>query len=159
MKARAEVIAAAIVTVLAFAYLVHNMGYPLGTLAAPGAGIFPLVVGLTVMVLGAMEFWQAVGRYRSCLAGTEGEVPASDCSPTYDERRPLVLALSMVAYIGLLEPIGFLTMTAVLVVICTKLMGAPGWSRPAILAVGLCLVCYLVFEVWLHMSLPRGLLF
>ena len=70
----------------------------------------------------------------------------------------MFLAGAMVVYVWLLEPIGFLTMTAVLVVICTKLMGTRGWSRPVLLAVGLCLACYIVFEMWLRMSLPRGLL-
>jgi hypothetical protein len=37
-------------------------------------------------------------------------------------------------------------------------MGAPGWARPALLAVGTTVATYVIFVAWLGVPLPAGLL-
>jgi hypothetical protein len=50
-EARRDLLSAAGLAALAVAYLLLNRRYPLDTLATPGPGVFPLAVGVLVLVL------------------------------------------------------------------------------------------------------------
>lgn len=160
MKVRAETIGAGVLLLVAIGYTVYGLRYPLGTLKAPGPGVFPLVIGLLAAVLALLELFEGIGDWRSCLrTGTpvSGGPPAY-CVDTFDERRPAILVVALVVYLMVVQTVGFLTTTAVLVVVTSRLMGARDWGRPVALALGTVLVCYVLFTVWLRMSLPTGLL-
>jgi putative tricarboxylic transport membrane protein len=160
MKARAEVIAAAAFLAASLGYLLYDTQYAIGTLASPGPAVFPLVVGVAAAALAAYELWEALAKWRACVVdGDAADTAAlSECADSYDERRPAFLVLAMVGYLLLVETVGFFTCTAALVVVCSRLMGARDWLRPAVLGVGLAVGCYLLFEVWLRLSLPAGFL-
>jgi hypothetical protein len=124
-------------------------------------------VPLGVLVL-ALAAWQVLAAVRtpgagaprgggrdarepSAAGGAAGETPD-------DERRPWALVAILVVYLLLVNRIGFLTSTAAVVVACGKLMGTSGWRRPLLLALATMLACFLLFEVWLKVPFPRGIL-
>lgn len=147
-QARRDRWSAAGLAVLALAYCSANRQYPLDTLAAPGPGVFPLVVGLALLVVAG---WQIIapGRQRAAEGG----------SRVASGRRALVLMGGLlVAYAAGVGGLGFFAASFVLVVLATRLMGTPGWGRPALLACGIAVVTYLLFVAWLGVPLPRGLL-
>jgi hypothetical protein len=55
--------------------------------------------------------------------------------------------------------IGFFVSTFLLVILSSRLMQAKDWGRPIALSAGVSLFCYFLFEVWLKLSFPRGILF
>jgi hypothetical protein len=75
------------------------------------------------------------------------------------EIKPLIQVGVFVIYLLIIKGVGFFISNFFFVVISSRLMGAKDWARPSALALGICLFCYLLFEVWLRWSLPRGLLF
>ena len=52
--------------------------------------------------------------------------------------------------------LGFLTASFALVLVASRLLGAPDWLRPAALALGVTLAAYVIFVAWLGVPLPRG---
>ncbi len=61
---------------------------------------------------------------------------------------------ALVLYAGLLPRLGFLGSSVALVVVSSRLMGLEGWWRPAVLALGVTGVAYLLFARWLGVPLP-----
>jgi hypothetical protein len=59
-------------------------------------------------------------------------------------------------YAGALGVLGFLASSFVLVLLTARLMGATGWRRPAVLALGVTVASYVVFVIWLGVPLPAG---
>jgi hypothetical protein len=138
---------AASLAVIAAAYLVVNLRYPLDTLAAPGPGVFPLAAGVTLLLLaGAQILVSARGPDR------DAEVAGSRWRP------PLLMVGLLALYAAALGPLGFLASSFVLVLLAARFMGAPGWLRPAVLALGITIGAWVVFVKWLGVPLPAGLL-
>ena len=75
------------------------------------------------------------------------------------EAKVITLTLMLVLYILMMKWIGFFVSTFLLVILTSRLMEAKDWGRPIALAAGTCLFCYLLFEVWIKLTFPRGLLF
>jgi hypothetical protein len=146
--ARRDLASAAGLAVLAVAYLVANREYALDTLAAPGPGVFPLAVGLSMLGFAACQ----------AIAATRSSAGAAPHPPGDRRARWRVLALVgvLVVYAVAAGTIGFLTASFALVLVSSRLLGARGWLRPAVLAAGVTAAAYLIFVVWLAVPLPRG---
>jgi hypothetical protein len=145
MRRRRDLLSAGALAALAVAYLVANRAYPLDTLATPGPGIFPLAAGLLLLGLAAGQ------------AVAAGRAPHPDPSAGgVAISRVVGLMAALVGYALAAGTLGFLTASFALVLAASRLLGAPGWLRPAALALGVTLGAYLIFVAWLGVPLPRG---
>jgi putative tricarboxylic transport membrane protein len=142
--ARRDRWSAAGLAVLAAAYLVANLRYSLDTLAAPGPGVFPLAAGVALLVLAG---WQVIVPARG---------PDRAAEVASRPRNPLLMTGLLGLYAASLGVLVFLPSSFVLVLLAARLMGAPGWMRPAMLALGVTIATWLVFVVWLGVPLPAG---
>ena len=150
---------AAGLALLAIGYLLAARRYPLDTLATPGPGVVPLGSGLALLALAVWLFVVAEaarparaegGLFKARAAGTRPTEPA----PSRARWSPVVLAVALVLYAALLPRLGFVVASFALVVVASRLMGAPGWWRPALLALSVTGVGYLLFARWLGVPLP-----
>jgi putative tricarboxylic transport membrane protein len=165
VEARAELrrdrLSGAVLLAAAAAYLWAGRRYALDTLADPGPGLFPLAAGLALAVLAGVQLVRSSARLRR-VGSSADPAPGEASSPSAAGRgrgvRVGALVLALVAYAALMSAVGFLASTFCLTVACSKLMGTPGWARPAALAAGVLLACHLLFSVWLDVPLPTGLL-
>jgi putative tricarboxylic transport membrane protein len=132
---------AAALALVAIAYLFAARRYPLDTLATPGPGVMPLVAGVALLAA-AIWLFVAPGPARTVAA------------PGQLLRAPLILAATLVLYAALLPRVGFVVSSLVLVIVSARLMGLPGWWRPAALALGLIAASHVVFVRWLGVPLP-----
>jgi putative tricarboxylic transport membrane protein len=131
--------------VIALGYLLAGRRYALDTLAAPGPGVFPLAGGLALLALAAWQF---------ATAGRIARPPTADAREASRGRVPLVMAVVLILYAAALPVVGFLLASFVLVLVAARLMGLPGWWRPAALALGVVAVSRVVFVTWLGVPLP-----
>lgn len=162
LRFRREIRASLVLAIVGVAYLAYAARYPLDTLANPGPGLFPLGVGLLVVTLAT---WQVCLATRALKRVRRGEGPRGGGEPgegvseeAASEWKPALMVAILVVYLVGVRWVGFFASTGAIVLACSKLMGAPGWARPIILALGVLLGCYLLFEVWLKVPLPRGYL-
>ncbi len=157
---RKDLLSGAVLLLLGGAYLGYNLRHPLDTLATPGPGIFPLAIGLLLVILSAVQLVRAGGALVLARHSAEPDPPARARAEASQhasaERAPLFMTGFLVVYLMTVSWIGFLASTFVLVITCSKLMGSQGWARPMALAVGIVLFCYLLFIVWLRVPLPTG---
>jgi putative tricarboxylic transport membrane protein len=150
-----------ILLVIGAGYLWYALRYPVETLENPGPGVFPVAVGLLLVVLSALQLVQ-VGRRLLLVARTDRAPGSPSACPTDQPNRaeigraPWLMVGVLVLYLFVVTWIGFLTCTFALVLTCSKLMGTRSWGRAVSLAGGVVLVCYFLFSVWLKVPLPTG---
>lgn len=157
-----EVISGAVLFLFAAVYLIYNRQYELGTLALPGAGVFPLAIGLFILIMSGLHvFTSLVGK--NSLAGESGgpqgaqgtALPAASAGRN-NTKAWLIVAL-VVVFLLFLKTIGFFTMSFLLITASGKLLGIKGWPRALGLGLGATIGSYLIFKLWLNVPLPPGL--
>jgi len=130
---------------LAVAIFAIAQGYALklGTLHQPGPGFFPfwggVVLGLLALVL---------------LASARGPGTMRPLS-VFRSPRLLVATAALLAYVLLLEPLGFVSVTLLFLLVLFR-VERRGWVFSALSAVAGTLVCYALFQLWLKTQLPVG---
>ena len=141
-----DVLAAAMTLAFGAGAAFESARLPLGTVHNPGQGFFPWWTSVVSVLLGLILLVQAL----ASRPGTLREGPG---------RTAKVAALLVVlgAYAFLLEPLGYLISTFLLVLFMLRATDPQRWSvalgMAAITAVG----SYAVFAIWLSVPLPRGL--
>jgi putative tricarboxylic transport membrane protein len=117
----------------------------------PGSGFFP--------------FWLSAGAALVSLAILVGGLrrPAALDRPIrwpsgLGLRRIAVSSLAIVGYAFLIKWLGYILSTTLLVGFVARLLGGYRWHQLLILGVTTSVGLYVVFHVWLQMTLPTGML-
>lgn len=147
-RERIKAAAVAVVFLLLSAWICFEaLQVPLGSFRMPGAGFFPLFLGLTLGGLSVMLLAQS-------LVG-----PASGSMRVWPEQ-PEVLYLvgSIVAAVWLFERAGFLITMVLFAGVAMKVLGKMSWATAVSLAVIGGLAAWFVFGRVLLIALPSGIL-
>jgi putative tricarboxylic transport membrane protein len=118
-----------------------------------GPRIFPMVVGVGILVLGLLFLLRTTVLLDNDLVA---EVTAEEA--TTDRSTTILSLLSLVAYASLLHPLGYTLATALFFPIIGRILGSTRLRRDIIVGVALGLVIYLTFTRVLGVRLPAGLL-
>ena len=122
---------------------------PLGSFNDPGPGFLPLLVGILLGVLSVICFLQA---------RREGLPSGAWFSRERWKNLAWVLA-ALLAYAAVLDLLGFLVSTFLLLVVLFRCGLEPQrWAWAIGGSAIASLSCYVVFELWLHTQLPPGIL-
>jgi len=130
-----------------------SLQFDLGSFRAPGPGFVAVLSGLFVSAVGLAMIIARVTSRRAALKTSNQGHPFRIGS-----WRRLAYSMSLLlAYIVLIEPVGFVITTFLLMfgLFFDFQKKNYGWSL--FFSIATALVSYLVFEVWLRCQLPRGL--
>jgi putative tricarboxylic transport membrane protein len=135
------------ILLLGIAILWQGKGLSVGTFRAPGAGFFPLLLGVTLIVL---SFFQII----------RGAKDDRDLSPFTARRlvRVSMVFAALVVYFVFLEYLGFLVMSFLLMAFCFVWVARYKWYAALLWAFVSIVVAHLLFDVLLKSSLPKGVL-
>ena len=122
---------------------VQGLSLKLGSLSRPGPGFFPFWGGV---VLGLLSVVLIVGSLRQ-------EAPSSRIRP--DSAKPLVVVAALLAYLLLLESLGFVAVTFLFLLLLFRLERR-GWAFSAVSAGVGALASHVLFQLWLKTQLPTG---
>ena len=143
---------------LAAAFLITE---PEGGYAAVGPRVFPIAIGVALV---AVALWTALRAHGAGAAPSSGAAkapaaPASDAAPpAADWRAAAPSALLFLAYIALLEPLGYLLATTAFIALEARLLGSRRWGRDVLAALAVAVSVYALFSLLLGLRLPGGLL-
>ncbi len=139
---------------LIFSILVAGESYRLGlgNFRGPGSGFLPFVASLVLGVLSLCLMVQAINR-----KGEEREVHEAWSQRGNWEKIVYTLA-ALLLYLFLLEKLGFLFCTFLLVVFLLRIIETQRWPVVIVTAFLATLFCYILFQVWLKIQLPSGIL-
>jgi hypothetical protein len=120
---------------------------PFGSLRMPGAGFFPLLLGVTLGVLSLL------------LLGTSLLGPGTESVDVRPERREVVLLMaSIFVAVLLFERAGFLLTMVLFAAVVMKTLGTLSWGAAIGLALLASVIAYVVFGRVLLIALPSGIL-
>lgn len=146
-----QIVAAASVLFAAF-YLVEGRAYPLGTAARPGPGLYPLLVGLILLVTSLGTAWESWRERHRDEMQVEWPIGANLW-------RAIAVVAAAIGYILLLSYLGDLVIGFLVILVVLRIMGMTRWLHGAAAAAVMTIVFHVVFVMLLGVSLPQGILF
>ena len=130
------------------AALYESSKLPFGTVHSPGQGFFPWWTSVAIVLLALVLLFQALTSRASAAQAGPGRIA-----------KVALLLVVLVAYTFLLDLLGYLLCTFLLVLFMLRAIDPQRWTvalgMAAVTAVG----SYVLFAVWLSVPLPRGPLF
>jgi putative tricarboxylic transport membrane protein len=118
---------------------------PFGTVRNPGPGFFPWWTSVMLELLALILLFRALTLRSPTSEKSSGRLA-----------KVIALLIALCAYTFLLDPLGYLLSTFLLVLFMLRAMDAQRWAialgMAAITSVG----SYVVFAIWLSIPLPRG---
>jgi len=155
-----SVVFAGLMLAVGLVYETMALNMPRGTLAYPGPGLFPMVIGafMIAMALGCLV--------REFLPRKRDKVPAVPLAPigepaAPDERdvtKTLQLTALMIGYIFALKPLGFPVAICIFLAIAIRIFGYRKWLPALAMAAVITVISYVSFVLWLSVPLPLGIL-
>jgi len=138
---------------MAFALLVSVLSYThqVGTLREPGPGFLFFYCGLLLVFMSLIMIVRSLRMRRQWK-------PLSLPFRGLNLRKVIPIVLSLFLYVALLETLGFLVGTFLILIFLLKIIEKKPWRLSLITSVLVTACSYLLFEYWLSAQLPRGLM-
>ncbi|HET7854630.1 MAG TPA: tripartite tricarboxylate transporter TctB family protein [Candidatus Methylomirabilis sp.] len=148
---RALTVASLFFCLLTGAYLVDGLKLPLGSAGRPGAGAYPLLVGLLLAMLSLSLLFKSVTGW-----GSADEEPLPRGT---DMRRVAAVSTSLVLFVLLLRPLGYTLSSALLMAAILRLLEQRNWKAIVLISVASATLSHLLFARLLGVPLPVGMIF
>jgi len=134
------------------AYIIGALSYPQGTMAKPGPGLYPLFLGILILLISLGTGLEVMFRR------FEKEEDAIWPRGANGRRLLAVLAASL-AYAVLLPYLGHPFIATLVTLVVLQVMGVRSWPLKITLALLIGLGSYYLFGKLLAIPLPMGVLF
>ena len=122
----------------------------LSTANRPGPGLFPFLAAIAIGLIAALRL---VNSIRKSSSDNNSELTIAG-----EAKLVLYVIAGMTAYAFLLDLLGFLFCTFLLVAFYLRVIVARGWLVTLSFAAAVALAAHVFFDVLLKADLPRGLL-
>ena len=131
--------------------------YPLGTLRAPGSGLFPLALGLMLMGLAAAHAVKLrLERPQQPAPSGPAIPPEAAARQRADATRRVLLFVGVMALsTALLQPVGYVGASFLLMLGLLKVLGVR-WGAAVAVAAAAAIASHFVFVRWLAIPMPPG---
>jgi hypothetical protein len=142
-----ELFFTSLLMVLSIVIIIVSWRYGFGTLRQPGPGLYPFFVGLFILPLSIVLI----------ILGLKSE----SSEPLFTKsglRTFLLMVITFCLWIIMMPVLGYVLVTFAVAFALCKIMKLEGWLKPFALSVATALFIYLLFDVWLYIDLPKGIL-
>ncbi len=128
-----------------------SLKYGFGSLSEPGVGFITFFAGAILALLSLLLFL-------SSFREKEKQAELRALWAGLDVKKVLYVLMLLVVYPVLLRPVGFPLSTFILLFLLFRVKGSYGIWTTLLASFFVTAVSYLVFQVWLQVQLPRGIL-
>jgi hypothetical protein len=136
------------------------LNMPRGTLAYPGPGLFPLIIGafMIAMALGCL-LQEIVPRMRE-KKPEASSLPSADAGESEERNvaKTFQLTALLMGYILVLKSLGFPIAICAFLVLAIRIFGYRKWLPTLAMAAIIAGISYVSFVLWLKVPLPMGIL-
>jgi len=132
---------------LGLAISVISWGYGFGSLRQPGPGLYPFFIGVAIAVF---SLFILISELRS---GTREPVLDKEGAGTL-----ALMTLTFCLWILAMPRLGYVVVSLLATYAFCKIMKLEGWRKPLAVSAGTALFIYALFDYWLYIDLPRGIL-
>lgn len=148
---RAVPIASLCFVALGVGYLAKSLELPMGSAARPGAGLYPFLVGITLVVL-SVSFLMHSLRAKETQPDREEPFPKGK-----DRQRVVVVASTLFFFVLFLNTFGYLICSIALMGAILRLLGLRSWGKVVFISIVTAAISYYLFFSILGVPLPRGI--
>jgi hypothetical protein len=128
-----------------------SLKMPMGTFRAAGPGLFPLCLGLLLVVLSSIFTLAALMRHR-----WDGR-RKGEASKDTGSVKPVLGCMAVVAFTaGFLEHLGYAPTAFIVVMALLQILGGRYWRRNLLISLAAGAVSHFLFVRWLHIPFPQG---
>lgn len=143
-----EKIVNTIMLLLSTVYLIYARGLSFGSFTYPKVGFIPQLTGTLAVIISSGLLIQAI----------VGKGDSKNVKLQLDWRKFILIISCITIYIIMLDPIGYLISTFLVLLSVLKIAGQKGVVIPLAISVITTLVFYTVFKIALSIPLPSGIL-
>jgi putative tricarboxylic transport membrane protein len=146
MKNLADIAGSLILILVGIVAIIGAIGLHVGTPTEPQPGFFPFMSGAFILVLSSIILVQGwLGR---------GNRPAK----FGEVRRPALLVVALIAFVAVLEPLGYLITSLIIVALVLRIMGIRSWRVLLTTSFAMSIGTFVLFDRLLGIALPVGIL-
>jgi hypothetical protein len=142
-----EILFVFILAILGAVILAISLVYGFGTFRRPGPGLYPFFIGVFIFVFSIALL----------IAGFRSPVRAPLFGPG-GTKTFLFMTATFCLWIVVMPVLGYVLVTFFATGAFGKIMKLEGWWKPLAVSAGTALFIYLLFDYWLYIDLPRGIL-
>ncbi|MDB5840011.1 MAG: hypothetical protein JWQ23_1963 [Herminiimonas sp.] len=132
---------------LSVAYLGMSFQLPFGKVDQPGAGLFPVVVGVMLLLASLATVWEGWKMDSAALV----EVPVGT-----DRKRLLSLIALLFGYFLLMPWLGHFITSVLFCALLIRVLSDLSWPRSLVYGVIMSILVYAIFVYLLKVPMPRG---
>lgn len=148
---RDEAIVGVIIFLFGLVTTVLSLTMPIGTFRTAGTGMFPLLLGILLMILSGIFVLKTFFR------GKENQVKKEASIESSDSPRQLILFLGTMVLVTLFfNKLGYPLSALLLMLALLRVLGVKRWTLTLPLSFMTAVVCYFLFVHWLQIPLPKG---
>jgi len=146
-----EVIVGVVIFLFGGATVLLSLKMPIGTFRTAGTGMFPLILGILLMILsGAFVS-------RIFFEGKEEQVKKEASIESSESPKQLILFLGTMVLVTLFfNKWGYPLSAFFLMLALLRVLGVKRWTLTLPLSLMIAVVCYFLFVQWLKIPLPKG---
>lgn len=133
--------------VLGIVIAVISLGYGFGSFGRPGPGLYPFFIGAAIAIF--------------ALFILISELRSDTAKPVLDKESAVTLILMTATFclwIVAMPLLGYVVVTLLAAFAFCKILKLEGWRKPLAVSGGTALFIYLLFDYWMYIDLPRGIL-
>lgn len=135
-------------------YIVGSLSLEFGTLARPGPGLMPQIIGIFIGITSLVYFFAVLKSPE--IKGRTPEGENAKAIGMANIRKQLVLFAGVVVYCIIITRVGFLISTFVLMLILFKGIETQKWSWAIVATIVTVILSYYIFVVLLQCQFPTG---
>jgi hypothetical protein len=120
----------------------------LGTLKKPGSGLFPFACGFLILLVAIIIM----------MHKEKTKEDDKIILDIYARKNLMLMIITFILWILLMPFLGYLLVTFMANYSFSKIMKLEGWRKPLMISAGTTVFCYLLFDFYLYLDLPRGFL-
>jgi len=124
-----------------------SWGYGIGSLARPGPGFYPGLIGVAIAVF---SFFILLAEFRT--------KPGKAVLDRQGATTLILMTATFCLWIVAMPLLGYVLVTLLATYAFCKIMRLEGWVKPLAVSGGTALFLYLLFDYWMYIDLPRGIL-
>lgn len=154
MKRRIEAAFYFILVLFCIGYIISALTLRIGSFSEPGAGLIPLLYGITGLILSGVLCLTALRRQKGEGRETEGDgATGAKGGEAYGENSPLqyrkllLLLVILAVYLVLFQLVDFLLLTFLLMLALAKIFDLEGWKKPLLMSGVFIAAVYVIF-IW-----------
>jgi hypothetical protein len=148
---RDEAIVGVVIFLFGLITTVLSLEMPIGTFRMAGTGMFPLILGILLMVLSAMFVLKIF------IQGKERQVKKEISIESSESPRTLILFLGTMVLVTLFfNKLGYPLSAFLLMLALLRVLGVKRWTLTLPLSFMTAVACYFLFVQWLKIPLPKG---